>query len=117
MITEILERLFAGRGHATSRTKVKQRLKFILAHDRAAITPQMFEAMRQEIVQVISKYVELDEDCIDIALETDRRSTAVIANLPIRAIRDVPVEAPTTPVAPTAPMEFELNDTGGCAGN
>lgn len=98
MIIELLERLF-GRDQNTSRTKVKQRLKFILAHDRAAISPQIFEQMRREIMQVVSKYVELEEENIEINLESDRDLTAVIANLPIRAIRLIspPSEPPTVP--------------------
>jgi cell division topological specificity factor len=102
MIIELLERLF-GRDQNTSRTKVKQRLKFILAHDRAAISPQIFEQMRREIMQVVSKYVELEEENIEINLESDRDLTAVIANLPIRAIRlisppsELPVPSPETP--------------------
>jgi cell division topological specificity factor len=99
MITALIERLFFGR-HDPSRAKVKQRLKFILAHDRAAITPKMFEEMRKEIMEVVSKYVELDEETLSIDLESTQRITTVIANLPIKALKD---ETPT--VAP--PIEFE----------
>jgi len=100
MITALLERLFYGRHDVASRSKVKQRLKFILAHDRAALTPQMFEDMRKEIMAVVSKYVELDEDALSIDLESNQRITSVTANLPIRSIREeTPVEAP--------PIEFE----------
>ncbi len=86
IITEILERLFSGQ-RSNSRGQVKQRLKFILAHDRAALTPKMLEDLRNEIMAVVSKYVELDEDGLDITLESDNRMTALIANLPIRKIR------------------------------
>lgn len=105
MITELLERLFAGRANTTSRTQAKQRLKFILAHDRAAISPQMFEQLRREIMQVVSKYVELEEEDIEINLESNRDLTAVIASLPIKAIKrnDEPL-----PEAPEA--DFELPD-------
>jgi cell division topological specificity factor len=107
MIIELLERLF-GRDQITSRTKVKQRLKFILAHDRAAISPQIFEQMRREIMQVVSKYVELEEENIEINLESDRDLTAVIANLPIRAIRLVPPSEP-----PTVPLPETSSETPG----
>jgi cell division topological specificity factor len=104
MITELLERLFASRDrNTTSRTKAKQRLKFILAHDRAAISPQMFEQLRREIMQVVSKYVELEEDDIEINLESDRDLTAVIASLPIRAIRRV-----DEPLAEAPEADFDL---------
>lgn len=90
IITEILERLFSGH-KSNSRGLVKQRLKFILAHDRAALTPQMMEDLRKEILAVVSKYVELDEDGLEVTLESDQRMTALIANLPIRKVRTLPL--------------------------
>ena len=83
----LLDHLFP-KSNAPSGVKVKQRLKFILAHDRAAIEPQIFENMRHEIMRVVSKYVELDEGSLDIRLESDKRMTALIANLPIRMVRE-----------------------------
>ena len=87
MISTLLDRLFQ-RSNVPSGAKVKQRLKFILAHDRCAIEPQVFENMRHEIMRVVSKYVELDEGALDIRLESDKRMTALIANLPIRMVRE-----------------------------
>jgi cell division topological specificity factor len=87
IITEILERLFSGQ-KSNSRGQVKQRLKFILAHDRAALTPKMMEDLRREILEVVSRYVDLDEDGLDFTLESDYRMTALIANLPIRKVKN-----------------------------
>lgn len=87
MISTLLDRLFQ-RSNVPSGAKVKQRLKFILAHDRAAIEPQVFDNMRNEIMRVVSRYVELDEGSLDIRLESDKRMTALIANLPIRMVRE-----------------------------
>ncbi len=87
MISTLLDRLFQ-RSNVPSGAQVKHRLKFILAHDRAAIEPQVFANMRQEIMRVVSKYVELDENTLDIRLESDKRMTALIANLPIRMVRE-----------------------------
>jgi len=86
-ISEFLERFFS-RQKSDSRGQVKQRLKFILAHDRAALTPKMLDDLRNEIMAVVSKYVELDEDGMDITLESDRSMTALIANLPIRKVKN-----------------------------
>ena len=87
MISTLLDRFFQ-KTNVPSGTKVKQRLKFILAHDRAAIEPQVFDNMRHEIMRVVSKYVELDISALDIRLESDKRMTALIANLPILTIRE-----------------------------
>ncbi len=99
-ISEFLERLFSGQ-KSNSRGQVKQRLKLILAHDRSALTPKMLEDLRAEIMAVVSKYLELDEEGLDINLESDQRTTALIANLPIKKIKNsIPQE--------TLPDEVEV---------
>ncbi|MFQ3680546.1 MAG: cell division topological specificity factor MinE [Pseudanabaenaceae cyanobacterium] len=84
-IADLLERLFGSKNE--SRDRVKQRLKFILAHDRVALTPQLVAQMRQDILAAIAKYVEIDEEGVEFGLASDRRSTVVTANLPIRGLR------------------------------
>ncbi len=87
MIIELLEKIFPTMTDRNSRSEVKNRLKLVLAHDRSDLTPQMIDSMRQEILEVVSKYVELDSEAMDFALENNSRVTALVANLPIRRIK------------------------------
>lgn len=95
MISEILERIFNKTGTPSSRVEAKRRLKLVIAHDRVELSPGLLESMRQEILEVVSRYVEIDPEQMEFALESDDRITALIANLPIRRVRGTKQLTPT----------------------
>ena len=72
------------RRQTASADTARQRLQLVLAHDRSDLNPELLEQMRREILEVVSRYVEIDLSETDVSLETEDRVTALVANLPIR---------------------------------
>ncbi len=87
MINQILEMLFPWNNNANSRDRAKSRLKLIIAHDRASINPEMMSSIREEILDVVARYIEVDRDEMEFSLSHDQRITALTANLPIRQVK------------------------------
>ncbi|MCI7130698.1 MAG: cell division topological specificity factor MinE [Lachnospiraceae bacterium] len=71
----------------------KDRLKLLLVSDRANCSPDVMEAIKNDIIQVISKYMEIDSEGLDIQItqtesETNNGSVpALYANIPIKDLK------------------------------
>lgn len=113
MLTELLERIFSRNTKENSRASAKRRLQIVLAHDRTDLSPAIVEKMRQEILEVVSRYVEIDPEESEFTLESDQRTTALIANLPIRKVREgkseVAIDVESLPPAPPSEEVLELS--------
>ncbi len=70
-----------------SRKTAKERLQLVLIHDRADISPEVMDSLRRDLIAVISTYMEIDESNIELDLEREDRSVALVANIPIRHVR------------------------------
>ncbi len=79
----------------SSKDLAKERLKLVLVHDRANVSPQFLEMVKGEIIKVITKYMDIEEEFLDIQMtrtkseEGDRYVPALIANIPIRNVRNI----------------------------
>lgn len=71
----------------------KDRLKLLLVSDRANCSPEMMEQIKNDIIQVISKYMDIDTDALNIQItETESDSNngsvpALFANIPIKDLK------------------------------
>lgn len=71
----------------------KDRLKLVLVSDRANCSPEIMEQIKNDIINVISKYIEIDLDGLDIKIaqtESDEGNgsvPALYANIPIKDLK------------------------------
>ena len=76
----------------SSKEVAKDRLKLILIHDRSDLSPELLELIKGEIMKVISNYCEIDSSEVEIKLtrtdEDEGNSPALLANIPIRKLRN-----------------------------
>ena len=76
-----------------SKVKAKERLKLVLYQDRASVSPDYFEMMKKELVEVIKKYVDIDEELMEVELtrlfEDGLDGPALVANIPIKNFKPV----------------------------
>jgi cell division topological specificity factor len=81
-MTGFFERLF-GMGNAKgSSATARERLQFILVHDRINLPPEQLQMMKAEILEVISRYVNVTSEHVDIALQQRDRDSLLVAEIP-----------------------------------
>ena len=77
-----------------SKDKAKERLHLVLMQDRANVSADFLEMMKQEIIEVIKKYIEVEEDSIDVRLTNELKedgttgAPSLYANIPILHIKN-----------------------------
>lgn len=71
----------------SSRKSARDRLQLVLIHDRADISPGMLERLREDLIRVISDYMVISEDGIELNLERDGNSVALVASIPVLEVK------------------------------
>ena len=64
------------------------RLRVVLMQDRTNLTPELMERMRKELVELLSKYVEMDKDALELNLEQDGEQVALMLSIPVLRAKD-----------------------------
>ena len=73
-------------GRKRSAQSAKERLQLVLIHDRTDITQVELEALKDDILAVISRHVEIDPGAVRIAVERDGRENRLVADIPLRSV-------------------------------
>jgi cell division topological specificity factor len=74
------------RRKSRSASSAKERLQLVLIHDRTDITPAVLDALKDDLIQAISRHIEIDPSTIIIDVERDGRSQRLIADIPLRNV-------------------------------
>ena len=70
------------------------RLKFVLMQDRTNLTPELMDRMRKELVELLSKYVEMDKEALELGFEQEGTQMALMLSIPVvRAKDEAEIEA------------------------
>ena len=78
----------------TAKDVACNRLKFVLMQDRTNLTPELMDRMRKELVELLSKYVEMDKEALELGFEQEGTQMALMLSIPVlRAKEEAEIEA------------------------
>ncbi|MBK8784164.1 MAG: cell division topological specificity factor MinE [Anaerolineales bacterium] len=69
-----------------SASSAKERLQLVLVHDRTDLTPAQLEALKDDLLKAISRYIDIDPEAVQIGLERDGREQRLVADIPLRSV-------------------------------
>lgn len=87
-ITGFLSRFFGKENEANmTKTVAKERLRLVLVHDRLDISETVMENLREDLIAAIGKYMEIDQEALEVSLSRDDDGVALIANIPVLNVK------------------------------
>jgi cell division topological specificity factor len=84
-MTGFIDRLL-GR-QTKSAYQAKERLKLVLVHDRTDLSPGVLETLKDDLIQTISRHVDIDPAAVRIEMAQEGREQRLIADIPLRPVR------------------------------
>lgn len=67
-----------------SARSAKERLQLVLIHDRTDLSPAMLDSLKDELIAVISRHIEIDPTSVRIDLTREGREQRLVADIPLR---------------------------------
>lgn len=74
-------------GKKKSQSVAKERLQLVLIHDRSDISPEVMERLRRDLISVISSYMDVDTDNIEMDFDREGKKVALVANIPVTCMK------------------------------
>ena len=75
-------------GEDASKSVAQNRLKLVLMQDRTNLTPKVLEQMRGEMIDLLSKYLEMDKDLLELNFEQEGDQVALMLSIPVIRAKD-----------------------------
>lgn len=77
---------FFNRGRKKkSAESAKERLQLVLTHDRTDLSSAVLESLKDELLEVISRHIDIDPDAVNIDIARDGRSQRLVADIPLKS--------------------------------
>jgi cell division topological specificity factor len=83
-MNKFLNQLF-GREKKSAR-QAKERLQLVLIHDRTDLTPHKLELLKDDLIETISHYIDIDPSAVSIEMTQDGRQQRLIADIPLNPV-------------------------------
>jgi len=83
---ELIQKMF-GKESSGSKEIAKERLRLVLVHDRVNVSPQFMEILKEDMIKVISNYMEINEKEMEVNLTHSNTSVALVANIPVNRMK------------------------------
>jgi cell division topological specificity factor len=75
-------RLF-GRREPSSGRVAKERLRLVLTQDRAGISPALLDKLKDDIIMVISRHLDVDVEGVQVTVTQSNRESSLVADIPL----------------------------------
>lgn len=82
MLSKLI-RKFTSQNKKDSKNEAKKRLQFALVYDKLEINDNTLKDLQNDIIQVISRYFEIDREALNLEIQRDDNASALVFNTPI----------------------------------
>lgn len=69
-----------------SANSAKERLQLVLIHDRTDLSPAELESLKDDLIQTISRHIDIDPNGVAINIAHDGRSQRLVADIPLKSV-------------------------------
>lgn len=82
---DLFDRILGRDRHSAN--AAKERLQLVLIHDRTDLSPGLIESLRDELIAVISRHVDIDPTAVRLEMASEGREQRLVADIPLKTAR------------------------------